>query len=332
MPSDRRRILRAINREARYIKDPHARRVFKKAAVETGIVESNLTNPSGGDADSAGWRQERRSLYANPTNISAATRRFRQEFQQHYQPGEKSYQVAAQVQRPRADLRGRYRDVQAQAGAILKGSPGVGPDAASGLPAATGPRYMTQTIPGVDRSAERSQAKLAYLSDSHNPDALLNLASSLKGSQDTPSRTRRVRLPGDPAPTGRSLGPQATGGALVGAVKAEADAIDKAHVGYQWGGGHAGKQPRGSKITPLDCSGAVSRVLGLNPRVSGQFEKWGKPGKGRITVYANQHHVLLEVDGHFWGTSATNPGGGPGWIPRRALPPSYLRQFTARHA
>jgi hypothetical protein len=76
----------------------------------------------------------------------------------------------------------------------------------------------------------------------------------------------------------------------------------------------------------------VSRVLGVNPRVSGQFEKWGKPGKGRITVYANQHHVLLEVDGHFWGTSATNPGGGPGWIPRKALPPSYLAQFTARHA
>jgi hypothetical protein len=121
MPSDRRKILRAINREARYIKDPHARRVFKKAAVETGIVESGLTNPSGGDADSAGWRQERRSLYANPTNINAAARRFRQEFQQHYQPGEKSYQVAAQVQRPRADLRGRYKDVQGQASAVLKG-------------------------------------------------------------------------------------------------------------------------------------------------------------------------------------------------------------------
>lgn len=112
----------------------------------------------------------------------------------------------------------------------------------------------------------------------------------------------------------------------------EADAISRARVPYQWGGGHAGRQPRGSKVTPLDCSGAVSRVLGMDPRVSGQFETWGKPGRGRnVTVYANDEHVLMEINGRFWGTSKANPRGGAGWIPRSAISKEYLSRFTARH-
>lgn len=122
------------------------------------------------------------------------------------------------------------------------------------------------------------------------------------------------------------------GSALVASVKAEADHIDQAKVPYAWGGGHGKAQSAGSKVTPLDCSGAVSRVLGVNPRVSGQFEKWGKPGRGAVTVYANARHVLMEIDGHFWGTSKSNPGGGAGWIPRGQISPAYLRQFKARHA
>jgi hypothetical protein len=50
-----------------------------------------------------------------------------------------------------------------------------------------------------------------------------------------------------------------------------------------------------------------------------------------VTVYANDHHVLMEINGHFFGTSAANPGGGAGWIPRAHVPASYLAQFTARH-
>ena len=115
-------------------------------------------------------------------------------------------------------------------------------------------------------------------------------------------------------------------------VTQEANLINDAQVPYQWGGGHGGRQPRGSKVTPLDCSGAVSRVLGIDPRVSGQFESWGKPGRGRVTVYANKTHVLMEINGHFFGTSASNPGGGAGWIPRRLISKEYLRGFTARHA
>ena len=32
---------------------------------------------------------------------------------------------------------------------------------------------------------------------------------------------------------------------------------------------------------------------------------------------------------HFFGTSASNPGGGAGWIPQDQISPAYLRGFTA---
>lgn len=46
------------------------------SSMETGLQESGLRNLSGGDADSAGWRQERQSLYPNPTNVKASAKRY----------------------------------------------------------------------------------------------------------------------------------------------------------------------------------------------------------------------------------------------------------------
>lgn len=115
-------------------------------------------------------------------------------------------------------------------------------------------------------------------------------------------------------------------------IVAEANHIAEAKVPYLWGGGHGAKVLPNAKVTPLDCSGAVSAALGLNPKVSGEFEQWGAPGKGgHLTIYANSHHVLMEVNGKFWGTSASNPGGGAGWIKPGVITPEYLKQFTARH-
>jgi hypothetical protein len=111
--------------------------------------------------------------------------------------------------------------------------------------------------------------------------------------------------------------------------------INDAKVPYLWGGGHQAHQvgPH-AKVTPLDCSGAVSRALGIDPRVAAQFKTWGEAGPGkRVTVLAAKDgsHVLLEVDGHLWGTSRENPGGGAGWIPRSAISAAYLSRFTPRH-
>lgn len=90
------------------------------AALETGRIESNFTNPSGGDQDSAGWRQERRSLYKNPTNVRASVRRFYQEAAS-LDRGQAAHELAADVQRPREDLRYKYRTARGEARAILGG-------------------------------------------------------------------------------------------------------------------------------------------------------------------------------------------------------------------
>jgi hypothetical protein len=129
--------------------------------------------------------------------------------------------------------------------------------------------------------------------------------------------------------TGRGYSDTTAG--LIQTLTDRANKIDAKKLPYQWGGGHGAKPVTPGSSVPVDCSGAVSSVLGLNPRVSGEFAKWGKPGKGRITVYANDKHVLMEINGHFFGTSARNPGGGAGWIPRSQISSEYLKGFTARH-
>lgn len=45
------------------------------------------------------------------------------------------------------------------------------------------------------------------------------------------------------------------------------------------------------------------------------FEQWGRPGQGRrLTVWVMPGHVVMEIDGGVFGTSYSNPGGGPGWF------------------
>lgn len=119
-PSQRSLLAQILTEGRSVIRDPKLRRIADRAAAQTAIVESGIRNLSGGDADSAGWRQERASLYKNPTNVKAAARRFYREFAQHYDPGEHSWEVAAQVQRPRADLRGRYRQEARAAAQALR--------------------------------------------------------------------------------------------------------------------------------------------------------------------------------------------------------------------
>lgn len=118
---------------------------------------------------------------------------------------------------------------------------------------------------------------------------------------------------------GLTTTPQSGSGGGLARVVSECNRIAALKLHYVWGGGHAGYPPGG----PFDCSGAVSYVLhaaGLlkgPPRVSGMFVAWGSPGKGQhLTVWANATHVFLEIDGRMWGTSNSNPGGGPGWHTR----------------
>jgi hypothetical protein len=196
--------------------------------------------------------------------------------------------------------------------------------AAGGAPAHNAaPATAAPTPAATSSAAERGDVLKSYLTQRGRPGAIAALATGL-GAIQSPG----AKAPGTPAAADRV----ATGTALAQFVN-RAGAINAKKLPYQWGGGHGGKV-NPYKAAPLDCSGAVSAVLGINPRVSGEFTKWGKPGTGDgkgVVVYANDHHVLMSIGGKFFGTSASNPGGGAGWIPRSQLSPQYLKNFTARH-
>ena len=88
-------------------------------ALSTGLVESNLTNIRGGDADSSGWRQERASLYKDPNNLTNSINRFFNEWKEHDKPGFNPGLTAANVQRPAAQYRGRYSERMDEAKGLL---------------------------------------------------------------------------------------------------------------------------------------------------------------------------------------------------------------------
>lgn len=312
LSAEQRRVLDAIRQGAQRNR---ASPKELKAAIQTGLVESGLRNLPGGDADSAGWRQERGSLYKDPTNLDASIDRFFQETKAVRGKYARAGDLAAAVQRPAAQYRGRYQAVSAQAQKLLEEAGGNAPRPV----APAQPTAPPVTPGGMDRQGLLSQ----YLATRGQPGGLAALGEGL-GSLQAP----QAQQTGSPAPTDRVE----LGGKLAEYAQ-RAATIDAKRLPYQWGGGHGGKvDPR--KATPLDCSGAVSAVLGIDPRVSGAFTKWGKPGAGDgkgVVVYANDKHVLMSIGGKFFGTSATNPGGGAGWIPRNKLSPEYLKGFTARH-
>jgi hypothetical protein len=120
--------------------------------------------------------------------VRASVRRFREEFLQHYDPGERASDVAGQVQRPAAQYLGRYQERAGEAKDILKQFGGGGPGV---------PTYQTDsqrvTLPGIDNSGARKAALQDYvLNGKQDPNSLLNLGYSLRGAQDQPSSSFNV--------------------------------------------------------------------------------------------------------------------------------------------
>jgi hypothetical protein len=201
---------------------------------------------------------------------------------------------------------------------ILGGSnPSASPSTGAQRPATR----TTTTTSGPSEAEQRSSVLGGYLATRGQPGALLGLGVGL-GNIQAPTSTTTTQASGQTGATGTAC-----------QLVSRANAIDAKRMPYLWGGGHGGKV-NAYKATPLDCSGAVSAVLGIDPRVSGQFTKWGKPGEGDgkgTVIYSNDRHVLMKVNGHFFGTSGSNPGGGAGWIKQSEIPKGYLKNFTARH-
>ena len=65
-------------------------------------------------------------------------------------------------------------------------------------------------------------------------------------------------------------------------LKAEAGRVDGAHVPYEWGGGHASRQPYGSPVTPLDCR-ARSRACSASIRA---WPPTSRPGANPVRASA----------------------------------------------
>jgi cell wall-associated NlpC family hydrolase len=97
---------------------------------------------------------------------------------------------------------------------------------------------------------------------------------------------------------------------------------------YIWGGGHASFVANG-----YDCSGSVSYALAagglLNaPLVSGDLAHWGEPGPGRwITIYANDGHTFMDVDGWWFDTAGRSGPYKSRWLVSQ---PS-LEGYAVRH-
>ncbi len=123
--------------------------------------------------------------------------------------------------------------------------------------------------------------------------------------------------------------------------------IEARHLHYCWGGGHApkpgpssgtycwsadGRQVFGAREAGLDCSGAVRWLLVLagypdpGALVSNELGAHYPSGPGsRVTIWANDDHVFVTIDGRDWGTSETNFAHGPGFAEhsKAAFEPSH---------
>ena len=109
----------------------------------------------------------------------------------------------------------------------------------------------------------------------------------------------RSKLGLGPGPILKRGGSRQGGGSGSSTLKAVIRAANRiASHPYKYGGGHGSFRDSG-----YDCSGSVSYALhggGLlrSPLDSGDFMRYGAPGRGRyITIYANPGHVYMVVNG-----------------------------------
>ena len=154
------------------------------ANLETGGAESLWRNLGYGDADSEGYRQERRRYYKNPRNLRAAINRWYDEANEF--PNLRGGRLAQAVQQ--SAYPDRYKEFADEARQIYRRERSQNrrksPKAAV---------FGTSRVRGLDLSAERTSAKASYLQNRGRPGALLELGSQLSELQDIPGGTVTAR-------------------------------------------------------------------------------------------------------------------------------------------
>src|SRR6185295_3691911 len=259
-----RKVLREIQAAPSYAR---ASPKVRKALLEAAAVESNFSTPNQAqsDRDSEGVLQQRPSQGWGPTSESNTTDA--EQFLRRAIPLASKYGSAGALAQAvqRSAFPDRYNQRSGLVSQLLGGSSG-GSTRASAASSGGRTRTTTTTTPGVDNSRQRALVALNFLGNK-NAD-VLDFASQIKQLQDIAptTSTQTERLPGSTSGSGSAS--SGGDGSLAATATARAAAIDQQRLPYRWGGGHGGQ----TKITdpvPLDCSGAVSKVLGINPRVSG---------------------------------------------------------------
>jgi murein DD-endopeptidase MepM/ murein hydrolase activator NlpD len=232
-----------------------------KAAVETGLVESDLRNLPGGDADSAGWRQERASLYRNPTNLDASINRFFDETRGVRGKYGSAGALAAAVQRPAAQYRGRYQGVSGEAERLLGMTGGRG-----GSSAGTGSAGTDASSPqaGVDGSGgQELAALLAAATEPAQPRTSMGLA--------TPAFAARAVLPEGAQAVQSQAAPQESPGAALQAALTAIRGMKGPDLpeqpqspagGLQAAPGGAGRYPLGRRGKLIGTPHAGTHTLG----------------------------------------------------------------------
>lgn len=194
-----------------------------KAAVETGLVESNFTNsPAMNDHDSQGWRQERKSLYPNPTNVAASAERFFRETGAVKDKYGSAGALAAAVQRPAAQYRGRYQQRSADAERLLAGNGGAAPRSTPGTPGRTTTQTTTSNnskdVAAAEQDNQRRALVLGLITKHRGPNSLLVksgvLAPKPVPGLETIANTRVTKTPGTPgSPSSATTAPGSATGA-----------------------------------------------------------------------------------------------------------------------
>ena len=269
--SEQRAVQRAIIRRGKQRKESKKE---IKAALETGAVESGFRNLKGGDRDSAGWRQERASLYKDPTNLMKSIDRFYNETSAVEHKYKKSGDLAAAVQRPAAQYRGRYGQRSREAEKLLRNGR-AGGERRAAMPSAT-------MKPGIGRPAsplDTSGAKRSYLQNRGRPGALLTLALSLKESEAVPpeaparSAGRRERArpsrPGGGSTNIVALGKLARSMGLHVSEHPKFDKVDPVHAK----GSHHYQNKSGTGGDAIDVSGPPAAMQKYARRVARRYGK-----------------------------------------------------------
>ena len=319
-----------------------------KAAVQTGLVENNLTDRDGGDADSNGWRQSRASIYGNP-DLDTDIDNFFKETKAVKGKYSTAGSLAAAVQRPAAQYRGRYQERSAEADAILRsmgeGVKRVG--ATAGVPGRMSPG-LTTTTPTFDEAGYAQatrRSKLASFLSNQNPNNALLQAGVLStapvdrnvfaGTQSV--TTPGARIPGIPGRPSAAAAPSRRGGASA--------AVDfaKSRIGQYRESAGSNRGPQldslqkrfGMSAQPwcamftsvaatrggMPASGRTASVSEVRRQVQsgggGYKRGFQRPKAGDMMLFANRHIAMVDSVNKDGSVNLLNGNGSDGTVSLR---------------